>query len=127
MVVEVRAGGDAADWAQGRAVGAPGQTLASLDISRAWLVDPATGREGPGELVVRDGILESVTWLGGEVEGVRPDGVIVAPGLIDLHAHFREPGFEDAETIATGAAAAAHAGFTTVCLMPTSSPAVDAR
>ncbi len=47
------------------------------------------------------------------------------PGFVDLHAHFREPGFEDAETIATGSAAAAHGGFTTVCLMPNTSPAVD--
>jgi len=103
-----------------------GQVAADLEISRAWLVDPASGREGPGELVVHDGILEAVTWLtGAEAKGIDAHGVVVAPGFIDLHAHFREPGFEDAETFASGSAAAAHGGFTTVCLMPNTSPAVD--
>ena len=89
-----------------------------LEISRAWLVDPAVGREGPGEIVVRGGVLEAVTWLEGEdARGIGPDGVVVAPGFIDLHAHLREPGNEDAETVATGLAAAAHGGFTTVCAM----------
>ncbi len=97
-----------------------------LEISRAWLVDPAIGREGAGEIVVRGGILEAVTWLGGpEADGVDPSGVVVAPGFIDLHAHLREPGNEDAETIATGLAAAAHGGFTTVCAMPNTEPALD--
>jgi dihydroorotase len=103
-----------------------GRTVADLEISRAWLVDPASGREGPGEIVVDDGVLRQVTWLDGtEAEGIDPSGVVVAPGLVDLHAHFREPGFEDAETVATGSAAAAHGGFTTVCLMPNTSPAID--
>jgi len=97
-----------------------------LEISRAWLVDPAAGREGPGEIVVRDGILEAVTWLeGADADGIEPDGVIVAPGFIDLHVHLREPGNEDAETIATGLAAAAHGGFTTVCAMPNTMPSLD--
>ena len=52
-------------------------------------------------------------------------GVIVAPGFIDLHAHLREPGNEDAETVATGLAAAAHGGFTSVCAMPNTTPALD--
>ena len=84
-----------------------------LDVSRAWLVDPASGREGPGDIVVEDGVLTSVTWLSGaDADGVGPDGVVVAPGFIDLHAHLREPGNEEAETIASGLAAAAHGGFT---------------
>ena len=97
-----------------------------LDLSRVWLVDPATAREGPGEIVVRDGTLESVTWLhGAEADGIDAFGVIVAPGFIDLHVHLREPGNEDAETVATGLAAAAHGGFTTVCAMPNTTPALD--
>jgi dihydroorotase len=97
-----------------------------LDLSRAWLVDPATDREGPADLVVRDGVLEAVTWLDGEdADGVDDRGIVVAPGFIDLHAHFREPGNAAAETIATGLAAAAHGGFTTVCLMPNTNPAMD--
>ena len=103
-----------------------GARLADLEISRAWLVDPASGREGPGEIVVTDGILEAVTWLeGADAEGVDASGVVVAPGFVDLHAHFREPGNEDAETVATGLAAAAHGGFTTVCVMPNTTPAID--
>jgi dihydroorotase len=97
-----------------------------LDLSRVWLVDPATSRGGPGELVVRDGILEAVTWLDGtDADGIDAGGVIVLPGFIDLHAHLREPGNEDAETIASGLAAAAHGGFTTVCAMPNTTPALD--
>lgn len=100
--------------------------MTDLDISRAWLVDPAAGREGPGDIVVRDGILESVVWLDdADADGIDDRGVVVAPGFIDLHAHFREPGNEDAETIASGLAAAAHGGFTTVCVMPNTTPALD--
>jgi len=109
-----------------RSAGPVGTRIADLEISRAWLVDPATGREGPGEIVVTDGILEAVTWLeGAEAHGIDASGVIVAPGFIDLHVHFREPGNEDAETVATGLAAAAHGGFTTVCAMPNTAPALD--
>ncbi|MBI3747963.1 MAG: dihydroorotase [Chloroflexi bacterium] len=97
-----------------------------LEISRAWLVDPAAGREGPGEIVVRDGVFEAVTWLSGaEADGIGPDGVVIAPGFVDFHVHLREPGNEDAETVATGLAAAAHGGFTTVCAMPNTDPALD--
>ncbi|HLX34748.1 MAG TPA: dihydroorotase [Candidatus Limnocylindrales bacterium] len=97
-----------------------------LDISRAWLVDPGSGREGPADLVVRDGVLEAATWLdGADAEGIDDRGVVVAPAFIDLHAHFREPGNAAAETIATGLAAAAHGGFGTVCLMPNTTPSMD--
>ena len=108
------------------AAGEVGAVVAELEISRAWLVDPVTGREGPGDVVVRDGIVEAVTWLKGEdAAGIDETGVIVAPGFVDLHAHLREPGHEDAETIATGLAAAAHGGFTTICAMPDTTPALD--
>ena len=97
-----------------------------LEISRAWLVDPAADREGPGEIVVRDGILEAVTWLtGADAEGIDADGVVVAPAFIDLHVHLREPGNEVAETVASGLAAAAHGGFATVCAMGNTTPALD--
>ncbi len=100
--------------------------MTDLDLSRVWLIDPGGGREGPGELVVVDGILETVTWLDeDEGDGVDATGVVVTPGFIDLHAHLREPGNEDAETVATGLAAAAHGGFTTVCAMPNTTPALD--
>ncbi|MFN8631327.1 MAG: amidohydrolase family protein [Chloroflexota bacterium] len=90
---------------------------------RGWAVDPASGREGAAELVVRDGVVASVTWLAGaEAEGITASGTLILPGLVDLHAHFREPGNEDAETVATGLAAAAHGGFTTVAVMPNTMP-----
>ena len=67
-----------------------------------------------------------MTWLeGADADGIDASGVIVAPGFIDLHAHLREPGNEDAETVASGLAAAAHGGFTTVCAMPNTTPALD--
>ena len=103
-----------------------GELVVDLEISRAWLVDPASGREGPGELVVTDGHIEAVNWLSGDdAEGIDDRGIVVAPGFVDLHAHFREPGHEDAETITSGLAAAAHGGFTTVCLMPDTTPTLD--
>jgi dihydroorotase len=100
--------------------------MTELEISRAWIVDPASGREGPGDLIVRDGILETVTWLEGtDADGVDDRGIVVTPGFVDLHAHLREPGNEDAETIVTGLAAAAHGGFTTICAMPNTTPPTD--
>jgi dihydroorotase len=100
--------------------------VTDLDLSRVWLVDPAIGREGPADVVVREGILEAVTWLeGADADGVDPTGIVVAPGFVDLHAHLREPGNEDAETVASGLAAAAHGGFTTVCAMPNTTPPLD--
>jgi dihydroorotase len=103
-----------------------GETIELLEISRAWLVDPVAGREGAGEIVVRDGVLEAVTWLeGADADGIGPDGVVVAPGFLDIHVHLREPGNEDAETVASGLAAAAHGGFTSVCAMPNTTPAAD--
>jgi dihydroorotase len=103
-----------------------GEVVERFDLEKAWLVDPVSGREGPGEIVVVDGVLESVNWLEGtEAEGIDDKGVVVAPGFFDLHAHFREPGFEDAETVATGCAAASHGGYTTVAVMPNTSPALD--
>jgi len=110
----------------GRPGGSIGAVCGDLEISRAWLVDPPSGREGPGEIVVEDGVLTAITWLeGDEASGIDDRGVIVAPGFIDLHAHLREPGNEDAETVASGQAAAAHGGFTVVCAMPNTTPAAD--
>jgi dihydroorotase len=58
-------------------------------------------------------------------QALEAKGYLVVPGFIDLHAHLREPGFEDSETIATGARAALRGGFTTVCAMPNTEPAID--
>lgn len=106
--------------------GSVGEVVRDLEISGAWLVDPIAGREGPADLAVVDGVVDSVDWLeGGDAEGISPGGIVVAPGFVDLHAHFREPGNEDAETVGSGSAAAGHGGFTTVCVMPNTTPPLD--
>ena len=105
--------------------GAIGRPI-DLEISGAWLVDPDAGRAGAADLVIREGLLESVTWLDGDdADGIDERGIVVAPGFVDLHAHLREPGGTAAETIASGLASAAHGGFTTVCEMPNTTPPID--
>jgi dihydroorotase len=100
-----------------------GALVRSFRIDDAWLVDPASGRAGRGSLDVRDGQIAEVAWDDGAV-GVEP-AIVVAPSLVDLHAHLREPGGEQAETFATGLAAAAHGGYTFVCAMADTRPPID--
>jgi dihydroorotase len=92
------------------------------------LVDPATGRDGELDLLVEDGRIaragRDLAPDGAEVVEIGP-GWIVAPGLVDIHVHLREPGQEHKETIATGAAAAVAGGFTTVACMPNTEPVND--
>ena len=102
---------------------AVGDRIEHLELEEAWLVDPGAGREGPASLLVEHGVIVEVDWA--RRGSRKAPSVVVAPGLVDLHAHLREPGDEDAETIASGLAAAAHGGFTTVCLMPNTNPPID--
>ncbi len=89
------------------------------------VVDPASGLDRRADMVVVDGRIEAI-GEGGEGGGVvEARGCVVAPALVDLHAHLREPGFEHKGTIATETAAAARGGFGTVCAMPNTNPAVD--
>jgi dihydroorotase len=93
------------------------------------VVDPATGRDGAADVLLRDGQVEAVgSGLGAPDGAVVHDvtGLVVAPGLIDLHVHLREPGGEHKETIATGARAATAGGFTSICAMPNTQPPIDA-
>ncbi|HET7726027.1 MAG TPA: dihydroorotase [Candidatus Limnocylindrales bacterium] len=104
---------------------AVGELVGSRTV-RGWIVDPVSEREGPGEIRIGDGVIRGLDWLdspGGA--DIRADGVLIAPGFVDLHTHLREPGNEDAETVASGLAAAAHGGFTTVCAMPNTTPPAD--
>ena len=100
--------------------------MSSLTIRGGRVIDPATGLDQITDIVMAGGKVARV----GDV--TRPEGVvldasgcIVSPGLIDPHVHLREPGHEEKETIATGAASAVNGGFTSICCMPNTSPALD--
>lgn len=79
------------------------------------------------DILIRDGKIVEVGHDLTMEKGVERDltGKIVTPGLVDMHVHFRDPGFEQKEDIASGSRAAAHGGFTAVCTMPNTSPVVD--
>lgn len=101
-----------------------GEPCRHLLVEDALLLDPASGRHGVGTIVVEAGRVAEIAWAPHRRSGTEP-AVVVMPGLVDLHAHLREPGGEDAETIRTGLAAAAAGGFTTVCAMPNTTPPID--
>lgn len=101
--------------------------MSTLLIRGGRLIDPASGRDEQGDVLIENG---RVRAAGGNLsvdgaEVVEAAGCIVAPGFIDLHAHLREPGFEQKGTIATETEAALRGGFTTVCAMPNTEPAPD--
>jgi dihydroorotase len=101
----------------------------SLLIKGGRVIDPAAGLDAPMDVLLRDGMVAEVA-LPGKIRGSADEkfdarGLIVAPGFIDLHVHLREPGQSYKESIATGTAAAAAGGFTTVCCMPNTQPVVD--
>ncbi|HVH66505.1 MAG TPA: dihydroorotase [Gemmatimonadales bacterium] len=92
------------------------------------VVDPSRGFDQRADLLIQDGKIAGVgsglgTPDGADVRDVRDR--VVAPGLVDLHVHLREPGNEDVETIASGARAAAAGGFSAVCAMPNTDPVTD--
>ena len=98
-----------------------------LLIRQGRLVDPVGGIGGIMDVLVEDG---KVAVIGSNIN--EPDarvidarGLTVCAGLVDMHVHLREPGFEYKETIETGAAAAAHGGFTSIACMPNTRPATD--
>ena len=91
------------------------------------LLSPS-GKEGTADILISGGkIVEIAPHIDSPQDccEVRADGLTVIPGLVDVHVHLREPGFSYKETIATGTAAAAAGGFTTVCPMPNLNPAPD--
>ena len=100
-------------------------------ITGGRVIDPANGRDGVFDVLITDGEIQAVDRsipagsLDGAVRVIHAGGLVVCPGFIDIHTHLREPGFEYKETIATGAAAAARGGFTTICAMPNTDPAID--
>ncbi len=100
--------------------------MPALTIRHGRVIDPANQVDQVTDLEIENGKIKRlgrITKPTGKV--IDATGLIVAPGLIDIHVHFREPGQEEKETIATGAAAAVAGGFTTVCCMPNTKPALD--
>jgi dihydroorotase len=101
----------------------------SLLIRNGHLIDPVARVDAVMDILLRDGQVSEVAppnkIRGGADEKFDAKGLIVAPGFIDLHVHLREPGQSYKETIASGTAAAAAGGFTTVCCMPNTTPVLD--
>ena len=102
----------------------------NLIIKNGRVLDPANAIDGVRDLYVKDGVIASVCKEGETYELAGADiidakGMYVMPGLIDLHVHFREPGFEYKETIETGSRSCAKGGFTGACPMPNTKPVID--
>ncbi len=101
-----------------------------LLIKNGHVIDPKNGIDEVRDLYIVDGVIETVGESGTALDVKGADvidaaGKIVAPGLVDLHVHFREPGLEYKEDIASGSRAAAKGGVTTVVCMPNTSPVID--
>jgi len=97
-------------------------------IRNGRIIDPANKRDEVGDLLIVDGKFAEGSQLSAkksQPEEIDATNLIVAPGLIDMHVHLREPGFSQKETIASGARAAAAGGFTTIVCMPNTSPPAD--
>jgi dihydroorotase len=97
-------------------------------LQNGRIIDPITRKDTVNDILIIDGIIEKI---GAKISADKDTkcynlkGKIIAPGFIDMHVHFREPGYEHKETIATGCRSAAVGGFTAVCCMPNTNPAID--
>ncbi len=103
-------------------------------IKGGRLIDPANGIDGPHDLLIEKGKVKQVAEPGqipdSQAEGgqiIDASGLVVSPGFLDMHVHFREPGFEYKETIETGCLSAVAGGFTGVAVMPNTNPVNDNR
>jgi dihydroorotase len=106
--------------------------MATLLIRGGRVIDPAQGIDRVDDVLVRDGLIVSVGHAGGQPLGRADEtldaaGLIVAPGLVDMHVHLREPGREEDETIETGTRAALAGGFTSVACIPNTEPPIDTQ
>ncbi|WP_294438824.1 dihydroorotase [uncultured Slackia sp.] len=99
----------------------------ALLLKNAHIVDPAVELDGVADVLIEDGKIAAVgEGLAAEGAEVRDlSGKYLVPGLVDMHVHLREPGFEHKEDIESGTRAAAHGGFTGVCAMPNTDPVCD--
>jgi dihydroorotase len=103
-----------------------------LLIKNGRVIDPANNLDQKCDVLISDGKVAEVGQLNGWIEKsasriIDATGKIVTPGLIDIHVHFREPGDEEEETIASGSTAAVAAGFTSVVCMPNTNPAIESE
>jgi dihydroorotase len=106
--------------------------MGTLLIRGGRVIDPAQGIDRVDDVLVRDGLIVSVGHAGGQPLGradetIDAAGLIVSPGLIDMHVHLREPGREEDETIETGTRAALAGGFTSVACIPNTEPPIDTQ
>lgn len=99
----------------------------TLLIKNGRVLNPSNGQDCVADLLIRDGSIAEISPQISESADreINAAGCFVMPGFIDLHVHLRDPGFEYKETVATGAAAAARGGFTTIVAMPNTKPAAD--
>ncbi len=106
----------------------PGPGVPDTLISNVRLLDPASGTDAHGSLLIRDGLIADHGPAMGRPDGaveIDGDGAVLCPGLVDMRAALGEPGFEYRETIASAAQAAAAGGITTLAALPDSLPAID--
>ena len=101
--------------------------MPKLLIKNGRVIDPASGRDEIADILIKSGLIVRVGPDLHATGAIAFDakGLVVAPGFIDMHVHLREPGFEHAETIESGARAAAAGGFTSICAMPNTQPVND--
>lgn len=99
----------------------------SIAIRNGRVIDAASGFDSAADLLLENGRIAQFGEIpaGSGDSEIDASGVIVIPGLIDMHVHLRQPGFDNKETVATGTAAAAAGGFTTICCMPNTRPTLD--
>ena len=106
--------------------------MATLLIRGGRVVDPSQGLDGVHDVLVRDGLVvgvgsEGAQTIGKADETIDATGLVVCPGLVDMHVHLREPGREEDETIETGTRAALAGGFTSVACIPNTEPPIDTQ
>ena len=100
--------------------------MTTLLIKNGRVIDPANKIDKITDVLIQDGKIKSIGKQSCKADRIiDAKGLIVTPGLIDMHVHLREPGKEDEETIASGSAAAINGGFTSVACMPNTDPAID--